>query len=280
MKADSFFTIGSSHDICQDYAMTYFSGDTAISMISDGCSMICVDGNPVPHHLSDVAARIVCLAAKSAAKQLISRPGRRDISDAFVELINKSLINAKNMFGTSSCLGDATLSIVSYRQGSIPCVTTIGDGVTHYQDDNTNVIITRKYEPNMPAYFSYLIDGDNAYWHKDNIPTLTRVTSFYSREWEFISSDSDTICNSLFTTDNIGLAPEAKSISVFSDGISDITLPSGDKMPVDIVVQTLTSFKRYGGQFVRRRMKAQLRRWASEGIHPCDDTSMATIVME
>jgi hypothetical protein len=64
MKADSYFEIGSTHQVCQDYALAYASDDFAYAIMSDGCTSSLN---------TDIGARLVSVIARDAINYLNHR---------------------------------------------------------------------------------------------------------------------------------------------------------------------------------------------------------------
>jgi hypothetical protein len=257
MKSDAFFVKGQSHDICQDYAVA--RGD--VIAVSDGCSLINNNGKCYKHPHSDVAARIVACGAVQPE------------CDASIPVYNEiRLLLDIEM--------DATLLKIRV-EGIEVYLTTIGDGVIYMHHKNgEHRIIVISYEPNTPTYMSYLLEEKKTAMFLKNAPIVTNMIYVYDKDWNLIDTskvqEPVSLAETTITFDNAKM--EADIISLFSDGITDIYTPTG-KLPVKDAVRVLVSYKRTNGEFVLARMKAQLREWASQGIYPNDDLSMATLIL-
>ena len=60
MNADSHYIIGSTHEVCQDYAC---SNQEDFAVLSDGCSNVIVDNKKLKNSYVDIGARILCHSA-------------------------------------------------------------------------------------------------------------------------------------------------------------------------------------------------------------------------
>ena len=257
MKSDAFFVKGQSHDICQDYAIA--RGDTIA--VSDGCSLINNNGKCYKHPHSDISSRLVCLSAVNATYDLIE-----DL------ILLRSYTNIEM---------DATLLKACVKDKEIN-LTIIGDGVIYIKHANReHRIIVISYEPNTPTYLSYLLDKRKSNMFLASAPVVTNMIYIYDNNWNI--KDTSKVQEPLnledvtVSFDNSKM--KATTISLFSDGVTDIYTPNG-KLPVKDAVKALVSYKRTNGEFVLARMKAQLRDWASQGIYSNDDLSMATLILD
>ncbi|MCK9429346.1 MAG: hypothetical protein M0R17_05040 [Candidatus Omnitrophica bacterium] len=241
IKTDSYYVIGRSHNYCQDYAYAYSNK----ICLSDGCSLTSKDGICTPHKTSDIAARLLC---------------RMDIN-----LLHPSILHL------SDISLDATYLECSHEKDNTVKLTIIGDGVIYIKTDVEEKIIIRSYNPNTPLYMSYVYDENGRDMYEKFKPILTeRVINLTTGE-----DTSNQIENSPYYGKNVQILENIKTISLFSDGVTDIY-----GIDVKEAVIALVSFKRTNNQFVMARMKAQLREWNSRDIYPNDDLSMATMIIE
>lgn len=275
-KTDSFFSIGASHDICQDYSSalsTVEENPKGMIFISDGCSMIATNDNHcVPHPSSDIAARLVILAAMASMLDC------KYITQAVDQI--KGILKG---FTEATTFGMLDATLIGVRWINKPEILWIGDGAILVETEREYIIKYRTFSPNMPVYCSYLVKYFQGEKYIKTGVEMTTNTITLDKTWDVIASGNKveklkTLEDSMFIDAEENTTHDIISISAFSDGIEDILLPSKDRMPIIDAIKTLVSFKHTSGLFVRRRMKAQLRRWASEDIFPNDDLSMATII--
>lgn len=277
MIYDSFFIKGQSHDICQDYALSGEVDGLAYAMISDGCSMVSVDDQAVPHPISDFASRIVCLCTRRVLSHLSKRQGRAEASELFFELLAASLRSHQKLLELSSEMADATLSLITAKD-DLAMIITIGDGVTVVERENSIDVYSRIYQPNFPAYTSYLLNLEKNEGYKQKAVALREQHKQINNQGVITLTDTKSIDNKIISAENIRIIPthEVNSISAFSDGISDMVRGGQEHVLFEHAVKELLSIKNPCGQFVRRKLKAISRRQKT-GIGPNDDLSMAMI---
>lgn len=262
MKSDAFFVKGQSHDICQDYAIARGN----VIAISDGCSII-NDGKCHKHPNSDIASRVVCTLMTEYNRKRVEKLAR------FLSNILRISLDA------------TSISVQEYPSNSrMLLIEIIGDGVVFidFKNGKKEIHVT-SYEPNTPVYVSYLLSQNRRDSFNKNLPLTIDDIYYINADWtiEKIDHADSNQFPSLKKLEKtfFGIMEEITSISIFSDGVTDIHTPNG-KMPVTEAVKALTSFKRTNGEFVLARMKVQLREWASQGIYPNDDLSMATLIID
>lgn len=286
MKYDSFFIKGQSHDICQDYALCGETSDLVYAMISDGCSMMNNEGTCIPHPTSDLGSRLVCHSAKKVLEHIVGKGERAEISDSFVELLAASMITNQKMLNMNSCIADATLSLLCVRENLIT-VRSIGDGaIVVEKNDGSIKIFEREYTPNYPEYISYIMHLDaNIRYYDDLKPELKEFITTIGSDGSVKTTEhkKQLLAKSV---DNIKVfrQPELKSISVFSDGITDmirgknflLSEEAGKSVSTIAAVECLLDIKNPNGMFVRRKLKA-IARNQDKDIGPNDDLSMAMI---
>jgi hypothetical protein len=279
LQIDSFFIKGQTHDICQDYALCGSIPEHKFSymMISDGCSMISTESGPISHPISDFASRLVCLAAKSILKENVEKEGRLEISEVFFALLASNIKNTQAFLGCGSECADATLSMVTLKDG-LAAIITIGDGVLVIEKSETIEIISRKYTPNFPAYVSYLTNLNKYKEYVAKNIKLEETKTVIDYNGNIISVDTKEIDSFITSIDSIQIINtiNIKSISIFSDGIGAMVMEGRDEVPLEQAVLRMINIPNPCGQFVRRRLKATSRTQKID-IGPSDDLSMAMI---
>ena len=220
------FEIGSTHDICQDYAingvlnfgsfletdLNYYFG-----IVCDGCSS---------SKYVDIGARILALAARKVIANLAHEKIVEFISEdkAFdlYRLIDAELHNScidDFIFANNSL--DATL-LIYLSDGVIARVYTYGDGVIIHRTLEKATIINLEYETNAPYYISYEFDGDrrNGYFSEYGNGKFTinnKIINLATRE---IEKDSNTECSFVHRASFLFDLCEKSSLSIYSDGLN------------------------------------------------------------
>lgn len=252
MHADATFLIAAGHEVCQDWAAAGGRPDARWALLCDGCS-----GAP----RSDFGARLIGQAAALeldhghlCGGQIVERAARHAA-----------------MLGLSATCLDATLWAV-WQDGERVRVFGSGDGVLVARRHDGLVEAWAIEHPDAaPAYLSYLVDPE-------------RLATYLSCHGERVVTHYVDGERASVTETHVAGAPYAMSwafeseryasVAVMSDGVA--ALRDGDRRPVPIgeALATLMSFKRLRGRFVRRRLRAAIKRG---GLDLGDDLSMAAL---
>jgi Protein phosphatase 2C len=270
---DSYFAIGKQHanegKPCQDYAIVRVEGDTAIAVVSDGCSA---------GGLTDVGARIVAHSILRVTKhkqwelllcgENLNLPNWTIPSRLWLDSSAQGLsLVAEDLYATSLLIRADAESLKAH---------VLGDGVVAYKNSN-GIICVHKYEwdkgvPYYPIYYpqdfvNQVCEGD---W---DAPAATRESWFFMHdEWVFLERVKMTAKEGIigFSTswkESLQLQSSQEFLAVFSDGVTQIK----DVDWKDAVFQFL-DFKNTTGQFVKRRMMKALKT-----MTPLDDISCAVL---
>lgn len=260
MNTDSYFTIGKSHMVCEDYAL---SGENYV-IISDGCS-----SSPD----TDFGARLL---AKVCEQELLQQ-GIEFSEDA---VIYKADAMASHIGLPKNCL-DATLIVAQDDEDQVR-VKIFGDGaVIAVKKDGTLTYSIAQYKNNAPAYLSYLLDRERTelYLEKtDNgLYTETHFDGSRERNFKFHGKLNPQIY--YFEKDAFDL------VIVVSDGIESFSKPvinDTTKLFVDIpiteIVSQIVNIKGFKGKFIERRCRKFLNKFcAVNNWQHNDDLSVAAI---
>ncbi len=243
--ADRFLKIGSSHPICQDYAV---SDEFPIPhvIVSDGCSS---------SEMTDIGARILVLSAR---KYLLAQIGRSDqirYDTLGTAIIRHAESIARELDLPSHCL-DATL-LIGYLYNEAIHVHLFGDGVIGLADTDGNISITEiSFTANAPYYLSYRIDK-----HRND---LYRQSAYMQQIGEKILPPDSPISFSFPIS-------RYATILLSSDGISSFIDSQGRKLATSEVMHAFTAFKNYAGRFLTRRVKRAIQEFQKNGWNHYDD---------
>ncbi len=257
MNADCAFWIGSTHRVCQDYAVSGHTQAAAHAVLADGCS-----GSPD----TDIGARLL---AKSAQHRL--------------PLCAGAIENAANCAGAlglpPACL-DATLLTLTAADGTFTA-RCWGDGVVALgRHDGTVEAFVVSFAASYPHYLSYTLDADRRrLWlaQPGNAKTVTR--------W-LLGTDSlpETQPGERDCEQWTGSLADCRFVAVLSDGVQSFTQSvatdtsrTTQAVPVADVLPLLLAFKGGQGQFVQRRVRAFQRECAARGWTHADDISLAVV---
>jgi hypothetical protein len=285
MNVNAYFQIGSSHKVCEDYALSGLYEDMAYIIVSDGCSSS-TD--------SDVGARILSHIAKGV---LIYLKGRdillsEAFPDIFRELMLRKCLEVKTSLGLITDVFDATLLISVVLGGKMVCLGW-GDGYLALVDKNNTInFLEIKFSSGAPYYLSYEMNPSKKSAYQKEFGggelCLTQCTLDSSGGMSNLVTKSSPIQyqHTLEIADNItGL----KCITLLSDGIDTyqddprFQHPEGKeklKYKASEMVLPLVSYKSTAGEFVIRRMQRNKEDLDKKHILHFDDVSCATIVLD
>jgi hypothetical protein len=295
MKADSYFEIGSTHQVCQDYALAYADDEFAYAIISDGCTSS-------PN--TDIGARLVSVIARDAILYLQQRNqaiGYQEYVPTLKELIIKKCLEVKGSLNLSVDAFDATLLASVVYRGIAPFIFGWGDGnfIIKYTDGVVRTI-SISYDNNMPYYLSYQMshEKDLAYsaQQKDSGMHITEnVFNFPMNDPRIGDTDwrndfhhwghQTGFSRELWTI--IG-KPSVSQIVVSSDGLqsfqfdprSEEFLTNDKVFPLSDIYPNIATYKSPVGEFVVRRMKSLEKENRAKHIIHYDDVSCAAIILD
>lgn len=250
MHADAHYVIGSTHGVCEDYALAVSVGERAFAVVCDGCSS---SAN------SDVGARLLAAAAAATLRE-----GRFDLPQTLTKA--HRALHALELDETAL---DATL-LVAYATDDIIEVRCFGDGiVAARQTDGTLVHLSIGYVNAAPDYPSYQLNA-------------LRRRSF-DRQLRSPRTLEGPLVDAAEVTDHVRLVlPRSRyhCVAILSDGASAVTESNGDLVAVESVLGSLAlaSGACPNGAFVHRRLRRWVRRVCpAANWTPNDDVAAAVI---
>lgn len=279
---DSHFVIGTWHIHqnmpCQDHTRVGLVDQSGYISLSDGCS----GGGE-----TDTGSRVLNSAAAASLEDYISL-GTIDPYEPSKILGEKIRVTSQDIADSMRLKASDLLATLLYS------VITPNGGFIHAFGDGCIIIMyvdgSMKYyelswKHNMPYYLSYIDDS-----RKNFIDTYKKDEneSFVVKETTILSSGAVTTKEALCTTAkgmegfSIPITKESllniKSIILSSDGMQSFKRQESPSQ-VDIyeVVSSLTSFKQWKGEFVKRKLSRMLSEFSKKGIAPADDISVAAI---
>lgn len=291
MHSDSFFCIGSSHNVCQDYALAGVSsrGQT-YAVVSDGCS-----GSPHTDFGSRLLTKAVHHALDTSTTKVFQDEGVvLSLDFMMVALLADQMASSCHM--DHDCLDATLLCAVEAERGGRPGVQVVaaGDGVIVARHRNQTFFDTHNIEfpSGYPAYANYQTDyprmirymqatagglGNISISKGDDKSTQTLEYPFYHEEGNCfrpysVFFDQEKYDLVLLLSDG-ALSFQAEEVSLTSKKMTAVKL--------EAVLQGLTDFKNMKGEFVVRRAKRFLGKTCAENrwTH-FDDLSIAAIAMD
>jgi len=258
METDSFYRMGSTHSVCQDYAASGVSpfGDVRAA-VSDGCSTA-LD--------SDWGARFLARAAMTE-KEI----GTFSVLDAAKDMIAASRLPRQALRAT--LLIAYVLSngeVRAYRSGDGVIVTRARSGFVAYE--------RVEFEGNMPPYLSYIgVHSDvDEYYQLCRTQTITLGARDLGGKWT--RKESQDFPSVIGHSSLLGSPRELDLVLLFSDGVESFQDRDGNVVPLETILDELLAIRNFKGQFLGRRCGAFLQRTCAErGWKHSDDFSVAGI---
>lgn len=278
MNADSYFTIGKSHTVCQDYARsgTIRGTHLAYAIVSDGCS-----SSPD----TDFGARILTMAA---LKRLMAY-GDEPISD-FDSVIRDAHRSTSSLMPSNHCL-DATLLVAHEQDDGNVRVLAYGDGVILAIRQDGQIEAWEIDMAGYPGYLSYFLSADRMQEY------LATAGSRTVRHWvngELQGSDAvdlqvrvnQTSSGPMISYGSMGLSrtfsPDTyKCVMVATDGaMSFRTMDTQQPVLLPDVLPHMADIRSPTGEFMLRSSRFFMERTCPKlGWRALDDYGVAAIWM-
>jgi hypothetical protein len=269
MPHDRFMEIGSTHEVCEDYAISGIirrdsDGDLIYGIVCDGCS-----GSPD----TDVGARVL---AKKAVDLLQTGDVPTSLGRAtdFLEVLaieSEAIamsVSGESFYSNNRNMLDSTFMMALSYQGRA-IVICEGDGVVCVVgDDGLSMVYRLFVEGARPPYPSYRLSrygrGRPGVLMQEMISGGERVgaPSECSGGIFFMNVDMD----------------DLRCVAVASDGVESFAV-GRTSIPTTRVADELVSFKLVSGKFVKIRMtglKRSLKKVGEPLVH-LDDLSVAAV---
>lgn len=270
IKLDSFFTIGKTHQVCEDYVI---HGEAPVPhiILGDGCSSS-------PN--TDFGARLLTHTAKNMIEETMTKGLQHFIPEGIVFYITNMIKKTIPTLGLSSQNLDSTLIILCKNYDSdIVRLLMIGDGIIirKRKDWDFPYISKISYLGEMPYYLSYLLNEERnkAYDKKakelNSKGRIKRIDSFACLK--------DTPYQDLTVVDYH--MEDLEYIIIASDGLDSFySQETGKKILLELTLGYLTQMKSFKGEFLKRRVKRMLKDYEKQGIYHYDDISLGIMYNE
>lgn len=258
MNTDAYFTIGSSHTVCQDYARA----GQGYAFVSDGCS-----GSPD----TDIGARLLVLGAAN----LYQQSKMFDLNNA----TRKALLFLPE--GVSRQCLDATLLSLTQWGGDV-LLGVAGDGVyAALRRDGVLEVMEIEFSGNAPAYPIYLFEPERLQRYLSQTGWGVRRTRKYL-DGRLVGETSEQLRESGMCGHFAAFpCKDYRAVFAFTDGVHSFQRKNEngiEPVPMLEVVQHLTAIKSFTGQFMQRRVRAFLDRHCKQhGWTHYDDLGCAAI---
>lgn len=252
LSVDHFFTIGKTHKVCEDYAI---SGIDPIPylIIADGCSSS-------PN--TDIGSRILAHIAKDILKTTEGNLNYHLLGSLVVRLARETI----EPLGLSNLCLDSTL-IIAFKFNSSWQVFVYGDGGIISVAESFSVYQKISFSNSMPYYLSYWNNPERRMmYEKENIiKTVTSINLNTRIEQEVKTKEYG----------HQGLY-DSKLLIICSDGISSFVNTKFASALAELnIVKDLLSIKSLKGEFIKRRARRMIKTFAKSNIFNLDDLAVA-----
>lgn len=271
LNSDSYFSIGNSHKINQDYCL-HGKGNkylTDFAIVADGCS-----GSPK----TDFGSRIICQSVIGSIYYALHNP------DFFQKDILNSATRSRDYLDLPYNSLDSTLFVLSMDEDDLDDnknrkyrIFGYGDGsIIKIKNDNIIEFTYIEYPSGAPLYINYYANKArfDAYKNEYGVQRKIYRYTFIDNIVTDFKLEVDYNGECLFET---GLCNDYKAILVTSDGISSFIGLNNNPVEITILVRALCEFKGYKGEFIQRRMNGFNNYCEKQGWKHTDDFSIAGI---
>lgn len=287
---DSFYKIGSTHETCEDYALTGAYRGMSYAIVCDGCSSF--DG-------VDVGARILAFIARGALHSFYDSGHFTDanyatmkdtISDIKAFLL-KEMDEIYKRLSSSKDILSTTLLIAVHIEGGISFFLGWGDGYFIEKDVTDTVIHKVEFETNAPFYLNYLLtDPDtmateeiNYFIHsKGKKAVATEYLSTLGSDIEVVREERSQPTNYHFFK-MVDCSKGPKHLIVGSDGLGSFSTGENRKLTpyrrdIDSIMDII-AYRKSKNNFSEKAFERYLDSIKEDKAHHYDDVSTATIMV-
>ncbi len=278
MIADSFFTQGAGHSICQDHATTRETERFTFAVISDGCS-----ASPKSEVGASILSHAFMQAYITTWEWADDNGGMEVFETVLLANLRNKLLEIKRHTGLENGAFDATIvAAIADKQEERMNFSVWGDGIIQVKrKQSLDEVHQFNYPSNAPYYFSYTLDSrrEEDYTQAFGNPNANVIT-YYQPRTSGLGGDEHKSTPPYY---NWSLPLEdIEAVSVFSDGIETFSkTENGLTTPIHYlsIISELTNYKSKVGEFVRRRMSRFLKESKHNNISHFDDISSASIIV-
>ena len=266
VHTDCAFCIGSSHSICEDYAI---AGNDSV-FVSDGCSSV--------NH-SDVGARILARVAN------VNVPKLSDYSINEDDYFNKVIYDSWSISESLGMHRDslfATLLALRLQQSKL-FFHALGDGVLALVKANGDAdIISIDFPSNAPKYLAYRLTKNDTI-RFSSIDEGRKISQYKIRDNKCNAEPTIYERGSEYKDLYTGVFDrrDYKWAAIVSDGIfSFVRKEQRSEVPLtEVFADLFRKINNFKGSFIQRRLSRFMSEYAKEDKINYDDISMAGIIL-
>jgi serine/threonine protein phosphatase PrpC len=284
MNCDSYFEIGSSHMICQDYALSGNHKNMWYGIVSDGCSSA---------EYSEIGAQILCHATKNLLMLYYDLFLNESIKVSYLSDLLGNSIRAKadeirKIYPISRDSLQATLliSVVIQRSNNPTAEAFIfawGDGVIIRSNGEVIAVNELDYpETNAPvylmtdisAYISKFGPAEDKLVKQSKRYDLQKHSDCYKIVKEF-SGPINPFCDPFVVSYPM---PKGDFILLATDGLTQYQDQNKKPVKASDIIPSILDYPNFNGQFVKRTMNFMKRDLIRKSWSHADDIGIVTTI--
>lgn len=274
MNGDSFFKIGSTHHLCQDFALHGVNEERPFAIVSDGCSSA---------KNTDWGSRLLCncLAAQFSKHHPLPEAYRTAV--CLADSLRKAIPGLQE-----DCLFATLLSVECRKDAFVASV--FGDGfiVARHRGSQRLEIFDHEYSTGAPYYPHYeqLKEANEKYMNLYGKGNYICTRHFFDSNGEYFLKDS----KNLLLEDGLKLRSyvfdygQFDLVAILSDGLKTFlhrvveeTQATNKSVAMAGILAELFGFKNYNGEFLQRRLQKAFKTFEENGWFHTDDFSMGVV---
>lgn len=266
MSADTFYTIGATHQVCQDYALS----GPSYAIVSDGCSSV---------KDSDWGSRLLTKSLDSIFKT------KKTIQfEDLVEALRLSNLYAKMLDLEQECLAATLLCVYETEDGFHAYVS--GDGFVVAKTISGKLqIVEHEYESGAPFYLYYSLSPELIKSYKQAFPqkNLKVFNSFVAnaekdvRFTDTVQADQQSIQYFFPKEVYSGVGVVTDGLRSFVKQVKKHTSITNESVGFEKIVGDIFSFKTSEGQYVHRRCQRAFKEFHNKDIKNNDDFAVGVV---
>jgi hypothetical protein len=291
IHTDSYYSIGSSHKFCEDFAINSKVDSNHLVVVSDGCSgSLLKDGIRESINV-DIGARLLSLFAVSQFKNVFNSTfTHKEIYELLALALPPSMVGLSHRLSIPYSAFDATL-LLGFCDEYSGCngVYVFGDGCVVFDGDKYTKIHTIEFETNAPFYLSYLMDINRTTRYHDEFGSgkkkiktvlIPKDNNKETKTIENIVPYSAPVCFHL--NEYSGEEGDVKydKVTLMTDGINTF-IDTVNRVNKDVVemAQAVTGYKSLNGEFIKKCWNLVKRKCKKENLEYTDDLGMAGFII-
>jgi len=279
---DSIFRMGSTHKICEDYAIHGSRNGLGYAIVSDGCSGATDEAAGIIAK-TEMGSRLLCYAAARCIEGLdpLRTMNEKDVERWGWEVLARARADQLQLGIDANYLHLYSTLAVAVTNGDQYRVAMFGDGAWFLAGpDGPIANIGVYYAKNAPFYLAYNADGGRAGYVSMFSGDAHEAEFMPGREPSIVKTKHE--CKPAFVWTGSLAHVGANLIGVSTDGQASFTkaedfeiLPGQQRVLMDF-----SKINSKGGLFLNRRVGRVIENYKKEGYVHTDDLGVAAVMLD